>query len=152
MTWANMLGFGLVTMPTQRGAGLKGTSRTAGFPLSEMIFCALLLTAPVQHDKVAGSHTKEPQGESLATLLKPFLTAWRHKKHTLSTQSLDYLSVLNANWHRRSGQNPISYLLEGVNTSNKKKSVRILDNEHLLYSIWSYVLIRIAITLGEKIG
>lgn len=70
-----MLGFGLVTMPTQRGAGLKGTSRTAGFSLSKMISCGVLLTAPVQHDKVAGLQTKEPQGVSLATLLKPSLTA-----------------------------------------------------------------------------
>lgn len=70
-----MLGFGLVTMPTQRGAGPKGTSRTAGFPLSEMNLCGILLTAPVQHDKVAGLQTKEPQAESLATLLKPSLTA-----------------------------------------------------------------------------
>lgn len=70
-----MLGFGLITMPTQRGAGPKGTSHTAGFPLSEMILCGLLLTATVQHDKVAGLLTKEPQGESLATLLKPSLTA-----------------------------------------------------------------------------
>lgn len=73
-------------MDAQRGAGPRGTSRTAGLPPSEMIFCVLPLTSLVQHDKVAWPAYKGTVGTNPSYLAPAVPHSMRTQEaHTINT-------------------------------------------------------------------